>query len=225
MATYRTQIENLAGISSFNTNAEETIYLDMLDNFLKQSSRMVLDVLSDEYLSKDSIVINVNSSNGIVINTKKISKVLRQNVGCIPIPLEAKDKVEANSTSIYAPTNRSPVYYIEGQTSGGAKLFIRPACDASNTGKIFYNELPAPLHTDTAIINFPDEAEYAVIIGAAVKVLQHRLNKALHDDEDVELANVMQGEMQMVNSIFMNELSRLSGRPMNQTEKDNNGSN
>tara|TARA_R110000803_G_scaffold50764_4_gene105208 strand:- start:4125 stop:4790 length:666 start_codon:yes stop_codon:yes gene_type:complete len=218
MATYRTQIENLAGISKFNTNAEEVIYLDMLNNFLKQSSRMVLDVLNNDYLNKDSLSINLSSADGVVINTKKISKVLRNNVGCIEIPLEAKDKVEAGSTSIYAPTTRSPIYYIEGQASGGAKLFIRPACSVGEVGKVYYNELPAPLHSDQEIVNFPDEAEYSVIIGAAVKVLQYRLNRVLHDDEDAELSQVMQAELQMVNSIFVSELSRLSGIPMGQPQ-------
>jgi hypothetical protein len=182
----------------------------MLSNFLKQSSRMVLDVLSEEYLNKNTTKYEVTSNAGQAIKNDKILKVLRNNVGCIQVPLEAKDKVLSSSTSIYAPTLRSPVYFIEG-----TKIFIKPDPTGTQKGEIYYNPLPSPVHTETAIDNFPDEAEYAVVIGAAVKVLQYRLNKALHEDEDIELANVMQGEMKMLNNMFMTELTRLNGSMMN----------
>ena len=218
MSDFKTQIENLAGKTTFNSNAGLAIYKDMLNNFLKQSARNVLDVVDEKYLVKDSHVLEVADENGFGVSIYKIVKILRNGEGCVEFPLEMKAKVATNSTSIYAPSKKSPVYYIEGQASSGAKLFIKPDPTGTEKGQIYFNVLPAPVHTDTAISNFPDEAEYAVVLGAAVKVLQFKLNKILHEDEDVELGQVLQGEMQVVNSIYMSEISRLSGMPMQQAE-------
>ena len=49
------------------------------------------------------------------------------------MPLEMKSKMLATSNSIYSPTEFSPVYYVEGQTATGAKLFVKP--DPTNTIK------------------------------------------------------------------------------------------
>jgi len=220
MANFRTQIENLAGKSTFSTTAEETEYTDMLNNFLLQSARNVLDVLSDEQIKQNTIVNEVTDDAGFDCTNIKISKVLRNEIGCIEVPLEMKAKVSANSNSIYAPTPSSPVYYIEGQTATGAKLFVKPLPSGSEKAKIYYILIPSSiLNTATNIVNFPDQAEYAVVLGSAVRLVQHKMNTLLHEDEDVELAQVVQGELQILNQMYMVELSQLTDMPIQQSQE------
>ena len=214
MANFRVQIENLAGKSTFNTATEESDYTTMLDNFLLQSARNVIDVLDESYTSKSAIIAEVADGDGNDCKNKKVIKVLRNNVGCVEVPLEMKSKVATASTSIYAPSSASPVYYIEGQSAddGGAKLFIKPNPSAQEKGQIYYLGIPGSIsNTASDITNFPDEAEYSVILGSSVRLIQHKLNKLLHEDEDVELAQVVQGEMQLLNQMYMVELSQLNG--------------
>ena len=220
MANFRVQIENLAGKSSFNSAQEETDYTAMLENFLLQSARNVLDVLDDSYVNQNNIVVTVNNSSGYDVTNMKLSKVLRNGVGCVEVPLEMESKVQANSKSIYEPTKNSPVYYIKGQTATGAKIFIYPVPTESETGELFFLTIPSSIsNTASAISNFPDQAEYAVVLGSAVRLLQHKLNNLLHEDEDVELAQVVQQEMAILNQMYMVELNQLNGGGINIQEQ------
>jgi hypothetical protein len=216
MANFRVQIENLAGKSSFNSAQEETDYTAMLDNFLLQSARNVLDVLDDSYINQNNIVVSITDSSGYNVTNLKISKVLRNGVGCVEVPLEMESKLELNSKSIYEPTKNSPVYYIKGQTATGAKIFIKPTPTNSEPGEIFFLSIPSSVpNTGSTISNFPDQAEYAVVLGSAVRLLQHKLNNLLHEDEDVELAQVVQQEMAILNQMYMVELNQLNGGGIN----------
>ena len=215
MANFKTQIENLAGTTTVTGNANIDSYNDMLSNFLKQSARAVLDVLPDSVLIQDSIQATITSSAGLTVTDKKIVKVLRGNYGAIEVPLELKAQVQTGSGSLVQPSVRSPVYYIEGQTSTGGSLFIKPDptnTDATTIGYVHYNNYPAPLWSDTSITNFPDLAEYAVVIGSAMRLLQHKVNKMIHEEEDIELASVAQQEMAMISGLYKDEIARLNGQ-------------
>lgn len=215
MSNFKTQIENLTGVKSVTTNAGISSYNAMLNNFLKQSARAVLDAMPDDVLIRDSIKADLTDATGLDITDKKIVKVLRGNYGAIEIPLELKAQVQASSGSLMEPAVRTPVYYIEGQSATGGKLFIKPdpqSTDASTKGYVHYNEFPAPLWSHTSISNFPDLAEYAVVIGASMRVLQHKVNKMIHEEEDIELASVAQQEMAMIQTMYQDEISRLNGQ-------------
>ena len=210
--TFKQQIENLTGKQVFDSYSETSAYNDMLSNFLKQSARAVLDVLPDEVLIKDSIQVLIMSSVGLDVTDKKIVKVNRAGYGCIEMPLEEKAHLQAGSGSIKEPTKRSPVYYIEGQASTGGKLFIKPNPTAGEKGAIDFNAYPSPNHFDDSITNFPDVAEYAVIVGASMRVLQHHINTLVHEDEDVELAQITQQELLNIQGMYKDEIARLNGQ-------------
>jgi len=215
MANFKTQIENLVGTEAVTSYASVVSYNEMLNNFLKQSARAVLDILPDGVLIRDSIKTTLTDATGLDITDKKIVKVLRGNYGAIEVPLELKAQVQASSGSLMEPAIRTPVYYIEGQDSSGGKLFIKPdpeSTDATTKGYVHHNSFPIPLWADSSISNFPDLAEYAVIIGASLRVLQHKINKMIHEEEDIELASVAQQEMAIIQSMYQDEVSRLNGQ-------------
>jgi hypothetical protein len=212
MANFQTQIENIAGKTATSTGSDLTAYRSMLDDFLKQSARVLLDTLPIEVLERDAIQIQIINV-GLDVTDKKIIKVLRDGFGCVMVPLEFKSRLVEGSGSIFEPSKKSPVFYLEGQSSGGAKLFIRPITTTQEPGYVDYNSYPSPVYTDSAITNFPDRAEYAVVIGAAIRLLQHKLNKLLHSDEDVELVQVANQELATVQNMYNEDLIRLGGTP------------
>ena len=210
--TFKQQIENLTGKQVFDSYSETSAYNNMLSNFLKQSARAVLDVLPDKVLIKDSIQVLIENQHGLDITDKKIVKVNRAGYGCIEMPLEEKAHLQEGSGSIKEPTKRSPVYYIEGQSSTGGKLFIKPDPGTLEKGAIDFNAYPSPNHFDTSITNFPDVAEYAVIVGASMRVMQHHINTLVHEDEDVELAQITQQELLNIQGMYKDEIARLNGQ-------------
>ena len=210
--TFKQQIENLTGKQVFDSYSETSAYNNMLSNFLKQSARAVLDVLPDKVLIKDSIQVLIENQHGLDITDKKIVKVNRAGYGCIEMPLEEKAHLQEGSGSIKEPTKRSPVYYIEGQSSTGGKLFIKPDPGTLEKGAIDFNAYPSPNHFDDSITNFPDVAEYAVIVGASMRVMQHHINTLVHEDEDVELAQITQQELLNIQGMYKDEIARLNGQ-------------
>ena len=208
------KIENIAGTSTTTGSANITTYRKMINSFLKQSARAVLLALPDEVLIKDSIKITITGDGGLDVTDKKVLKVLRDGYGAVEMPLEMKKHMQAGSGSIYEPTKRSPIYYIEGQVATGGKLFIKPDPIGSFPGTVDYNSYPSPQWADTAIGNFPDTAEYAVVLGAGLRVLQHKMNEMIHADEDIELAHVAQQELLNIQTMYNEEIVRLGGTPV-----------
>jgi len=211
MANFKTQIENIAGKTATVGATGQNAYNEMINNFLKQSARAVLNLMPDDVLIRDSIKTNITSDSGITVTDKKVVKVTRAGHGCIEMPLEEKAHLQANSGSIKEPTKRSPVYYIEGQITTGGFLFIKPDPTATEQGQLDFNLYPSPLYNEDSIDNFPDRAEYAVVIGSAIRLLQHKINKMIHEDEDIELTSVAQQELQTVTMMYQDEIARLNG--------------
>jgi hypothetical protein len=210
--TLKEQIENIAGTTVTSGSSENADYNNRINSFLKQSARAVLDVLPDKVLIRDSIKTDISNANGITVTDKKIVKVTRAGYGCVEMPLEEKAHLQAGSGSIKEPTKRSPVYYIEGQVTTGGFLFIKPDPTGSEKGQIDFNSYPAPLHSDESITNFPDIAEYAVVIGSALRLLQFKINELIHEDEDPEIAQVAQQEYLNVLGMYKDEIARLNGQ-------------
>ena len=58
---------------------------------------------------------------------------------------------------------------------------------------------------------FPDTAEYAVVLAAAIKVAQVLLGEMIHTNEDIELASAMQLESANLQALYTAEMQRLIG--------------
>tara|TARA_B100001094_G_scaffold328147_1_gene387873 strand:- start:1834 stop:2502 length:669 start_codon:yes stop_codon:yes gene_type:complete len=213
MATFRKKIEAVIGSHNSSGNNTEANYLETLDDFLKQSAMAVIDVLPDGALMQDSIYSTINNASGLGTADKKILLVSRNGFGCVEVPLQLKAYMEASSGSLYEPTKRTPVYYIEGKVSAGGDLFVKPNPTGSETARVYHISYPSPLHSDTAITNFPDTAEYAVVLGASIRVLQSKINDLIHEDEDNEMAQVATQELGTLLQLYNDKITRLGGQP------------
>jgi len=214
MATFQTQIEAVVGKPRLVGSGQLTEYQNELNDFLKQSAMAVIDVLPNEALAQDSIYLERTNAGSIVASDKKILKVLRANYGCVLAPLERKAFYESGSGSLYEPTKRTPLYYIEGSNATGSVAVIKPTPTASEVGRVYYIGYPSPLYSDSSITNFPDTAEYAVVLGASIRVLQSRINDLVHKDEDPELAQIATQELGTLLQMYNDKITRLGGQPI-----------
>ena len=170
MATLSEQIQALTG-----TNVTET----ELDQFCEDGVRELVNMFPQELknmcYTKNTFTSAAAGSEAETIASKHIGSVYAGTVRCREI--NPKDKYKAaDSGSLHFATATDPVYYVEG-----SKLNILPA---SSSG-IYYLIADPSIDASavSAISNFPNEAEYLVVIYAAIKNLEH----LSVDEEDPEL--------------------------------------
>ena len=120
------------------------------------------------------------SSSGLTVADKKVLAVDKSDVRAKPIP--AHEKAKYNDTaSIYAATDTDPVYYIEDE-----KVYVNGAAGSGETsGHLHYVPLlptsdgsTLTVHGDSAVANFPLEAQQLMVLGSAVRCLQRLLANA-----------------------------------------------
>ena len=120
------------------------------------------------------------SSSGLTVADKKVLAVDKSDVRAKPIP--AHEKAKYNDTaSIYAATDTDPVYYIEDE-----KVYVNgTAGSGATSGHLHYVPLlptsdgsTLTVHGDSAVANFPLEAQQLMVLGSAVRCLQRLLANA-----------------------------------------------
>ena len=170
MATFSAQIQALTG-----TNVDETQLNQFCEDGVRELINLFPQNLKNMCYTKNTFTSAAAGSEAETIASKHIGSVYAGTVQCREI--DPKDKFKASDgNSIHKASATDPVYYVEG-----SKLNILPA---SSSG--IYYLIPDPsIDADvvSAIANFPNEAEYLVVLYAAIKNLEH----LSVDEEDPEL--------------------------------------
>ena len=170
MATLSAQIQALTG-----TNVDETQLDQFCEDGVRELTNLFPQNLKNMCYTKNTFTSAAAGSEAETIASKHIGSVYAGTVQCREI--DPKDKFKASDgNSIHKASATDPVYYVEG-----SKLNILPA---SSSG--IYYLIPDPsIDADvvSAIANFPNEAEYLVVLYAAIKNLEH----LSVDEEDPEL--------------------------------------
>jgi hypothetical protein len=174
VATLSAQIQALAG-----TNVTES----ELDQFCEDGVRELVNIFPQNFkemcYGKNTFTSAAVGSESETIATQHIGSVYAgasgNEVRCRQI--NPKDKYLANDPeSIHFATKSDPVYYIEG-----SKINILPASSSGIYYAIADPSINADL--DSIISSFPNEAEYLVVLYAAIKTLE----SLAVDEEDPEL--------------------------------------
>ena len=177
MATFEAQVEGLTSLSIDGSSAPNQTELTQ---FLTDGAKEILNTLplSKKLLFTTSTSLNGSSTN-LTIGGSEIFTVTRDdgtiNQPCRMIASNMSGRA-SDSDDMNAATATDPVYYIEG-----GKLNILPA---SSSG-IYYAIADPSINADvdSAISSFPNEAEYLVVLYAAIKALE----SLTIDEEDPEL--------------------------------------
>ena len=187
MATFQVQVEDMigqvettAGSGSSDTTA--------LSSFLTDGAKEIINMMSPSMLllctSEQTFQPQAPGSESETLNTGKIFNV-RRNDGTIDQPcrmiISTLKGRAIDSLEMEFATETDPVYYIENN-----KINILPSA-SSSVGKYSEVQYPTVLHSASSISNFPDEAEYIVVLYAAMKGAERIVANYL-DDEDIELA-------------------------------------
>ena len=198
---FAAQIHALTGFdaddSSGTTETGDTYSL-MADRWLVDAAREVINILPPELKIECATITSLTSSTPMDLDaTGKVFHVTRENadsgyhIGCREVnPIHAGSA--GDSTSLHYVTVTDPIYWVESDTGGDPKLFVKPDPTANQPARVHHVAFP-PNSTSwdgsnlptvsTSITNFPDEAEYLVVLRAAITAAEY----LLAIEEDVEL--------------------------------------
>ena len=189
MATLSAQIQALAG-----TNVTETELDQWCEDGVRELVNIFPENLKEMCYGKNTFTSAEVGSESETIATQHIGSVFAGTIKCRQINPKDKYKAADQDSMEYA-TSTDPVFYIEG-----SKLNILPA---SSSGT-YYAIADPSINADgvSAISSFPNEAEYLVVLYAAIRALE----SLAVDEEDPELylpviQNLKQDYMQGLQAI------------------------
>ena len=205
MATFGAQITDLVGGSIDQTAC---------DQWAVNGSREIINSLPSNLLEhcadKSS---DITSSSGLALGgaVGKILYVTRLD-GSYEQPcrllLGSQGDLADDSTAVsYYATSNDPAYFIRDNT-----IFVKPNPTASLPGRVYYLNLPTSIDVsaDSAITNFPDEAEYLVVLYAAIQQLAQYMADEV-SNEDSELYALHSDRYTKLSAEYQKGLAFLSG--------------
>ena len=173
MATFKVQIEDLTG-----SVGDDSALSQWLSDGAREITSILPAYLRETCYSKQTFTSAAANSEAETMVTGQLGSVYAGSVSCREIQPMDKHKASDSGSIEYASAT-DPVYYIEG-----GKINILPA---SSSGVYYVISNPSVAYGDSAITNFPNEAEYLVVLYAAVKGLQ-RLQNDLGSNSDITTA-------------------------------------
>ena len=185
--TFKNQVDALTGFASTEDNA--------LTDWLTAGAKEVINILPLKLKQKCATATGVGTDFKVDLDgLGQVLYVARENaddgymVPCREIPSMYGGQATDSGSLLYYGTVSDPVYWIDGDNSGAATLYVKPTPTANQPAVVHHVAYPTVAHGDTAIANFPDEAEYLVPLYASIKALQRLMNNMkgslVHSDQD-----------------------------------------
>jgi hypothetical protein len=186
------QIHTLTGFDADSSSASEEgteTYQVLATQWLTDAAKEVINILPPELKMECATITSLTSSTPMDLDaTGKVLHVTRENadsgyhIGCRKVNAILAGSAD-DSTSLHYVTATDPIYWTESDTGGDPKLFVKPTPTANQPARVHHVAFPAVAYDATAIVNFPDEAEYLVVLRAAITAAEYKLNF----EEDAEL--------------------------------------
>lgn len=247
MATFQAQVTGLTNItiSSSGTNPIES----QLSTFLTDGAKEIINIMPPELKRKavtasildDSPTTYDMDGGGEVLNVTRLSANSDGfYIPCREIPPMYGDLTN-DSSSLYHATVTDPVYWVTSTAGGVSTLFVKPTTTANQPANVYHIAYPTVAYSEDTIANFPNEAEYLVVLYAAIKTLQNamgamdasiihsdqdgsysassassqgweKVRDLLHDEEDTELASATASSLSAEMQQFIAEYQWMQGQ-------------
>mgnify|MGYP003650123419 CR=1 FL=1 len=178
MATFSVQIQALVG----------SVTESEIDDWCAEGAKEIINVLPLKLKEECSTLTNLYIGNTDTVMDLDLSGeifyVTRENADsgyhtpCRRINPKYGDLASDSGNIIYYATATDPVFWTGSDSGGDPKLFVKPTPTATQPAKVYHVAYPTVSAIDaSSIVNFPDEAEYLVVLYASCKVLQNKMNE------------------------------------------------
>ena len=180
--TFKNQVDALTGFAGTEDDA--------LSDWLTSGAKEIINILPQKLKEKCMTATGVGTDSVVDLDgLGEILYVTRKNADsgyyteCRKIPSSQGGSATDSTDLVNYATATDPVYWIDGDTSGAATLYVKPTPTANQTAILHHIGYPSVAHGDGAsgIANFPDEAEYLIVLYAACRTLQRKLNDKSSD--------------------------------------------
>ena len=190
--TFSEQIHALTGLDAASNSDSETgeDFRVLSAQWLVDAAREVINILPPLLKEKCTTETTLNNS-ATTMDMDGVGEILYINrlsadSGGSRIPcrkvLSMYGELSNDSNSLYKASETDPVYWI--LSSGDAAILnVIPTPTENQTAIVYHVGYPSIAYNDTSIANFPDEAEYLVVLRAAITAAEY----LLAIEEDVEL--------------------------------------
>tara|TARA_R110000824_G_scaffold161930_2_gene337435 strand:- start:250 stop:963 length:714 start_codon:yes stop_codon:yes gene_type:complete len=159
-------------------------------NILPPKLKMECSTITNLYIGNTDTVMDLDAS-GPVLHVTRENADSGYFIGCREVdPIYASSAED--SSSLHYTTATDPIYWTESDSGGDPKLHVYPTPTSLQPAKVYHISYP-PNSTSwdgsnlpgaaTSITNFPDEAEYLVVLRASITASEY----LLAIEEDVEL--------------------------------------
>ena len=160
------------------------------NQWLTDGAKEVINQLPNKLKEKCMAITELTDANGTDLDGLGEVLFVQRETGastsiytpCRKIPSMYGGMAEDSISLHYFGTSTDPVYWVDG-TGDASKLYVKPDPTGSIDVKIFHIAYPTVTHSQNTIVNFPDEAEYLVVLYAAIRATEHMML----DEEDQEL--------------------------------------
>ena len=174
MATFQARIDDLVGQvgSTYIVGSPDT---NFVNDAIRDTIYEIINLAPPEMIHAVTQSSSEQTSNGIDNPNIKILQVLREAgvdndfIACKEMGLDYERKVQNPSSPFYA-TKENPVFIRKD-----AKIYVYPAPSSNpDTFKYTYANYPTGDYAgQSTIATFPDEWEYIVVYGTAVRCCNH----------------------------------------------------
>ena len=171
------QIQSLVG----------TVTETEIDQWMADGAKEIINLLPPELKMKCATRSTLNNSattldldgKGDIIHITRLSA---DSGGfekpCREIPALYGDLTNDSNDMMYYATVTDPIYFITNNSSGNPTLFVRPNPTFAHPSYVHHITYPTVDASSVSVIaNFPDEAEYLVVLYASIKALQNKMNE------------------------------------------------
>ena len=171
-------------------NNEEFSDQTAMDGWAADAVKEIINILPPKLKIECATITSLTSSTPMDLDaTGEIFHVTRENadsgyhIGCREVnPIHAGSA--GDSSSLHYVTATDPIYWIESDTGGDPKLFVKPDPTSNQPARVHHVAFPSvDVSAVSSIVNFPDEAEYLVVLYVAIKVAE----SLMVSEEDPEL--------------------------------------
>lgn len=184
MANFDVQIQDIIG--TFSDQAA-------MDDFMASGCKEIINSLPPQLLLKCADVSTLNNSTTTLttLDTKGLVLDVLRNDGtidqpCRIVPVYKRGRIQ-DASDMEVATVTDPAYLIIDNT-----LEVYPTPTAGNVARVHHVVYPTVDASAVATIaNFPNEAEYLVVLYACIKAVQ----QLLATEEDMELYNPMLAQL------------------------------
>ena len=190
MANFDAQITDLVG---------GTIDQTACDQWAADACKEIIHQLPENLKAKCATVTPLNDSTstmdldgiGEILSVTRLSANSGgYQIPCREIPFMFGDRANDSTDLNYYGTATDPVFWIISNSSDASTLFVKPTPTSSQTANVYHITYPSvDVSGVSTIANFPDEAEYLVVLFAASKqILQYQSTMTTSFNSDIGTA-------------------------------------